>query len=271
VPAEVPVPYLVRGRRRETPDTVTLDLAPLTGPPAGFTPGQFNMLYAFGVGEVPVSVSGRSDGGVLHTIRAVGAVTSALCGTGEGGTVGVRGPFGRGWDLDGATGHDVVVVAGGVGLAPLRHAVLRLAADRSRYERVVLVVGARSDAALLFRDELESWRRSAALDVHLTVDHAGPAWREHVGVVTELLPALRLDPARTTALLCGPEVMMRLTALALAGMGVPAHRVQLSLERNMKCAVARCGHCQLAPVLLCRDGPVLTWDHAEPLLAVRQL
>jgi anaerobic sulfite reductase subunit B len=265
------MPHVVRARWRETPDTVTLDLAPVSGEPAPFAPGQFNMLYAFGVGEVPISVSGGSDGGVLHTVRAVGPVTAALCDAGEGDTVGLRGPFGRGWQLERARGHDVLVVAGGVGLAPLRHAVVRLAEERGCYGRVVLVVGARSDEVLLYRDELSEWRHDAGLELHLTVDHAGPEWREHVGVVTELLPGLRLDPARTVALLCGPEVMMRLTAAALADMGVSPAAIQVSLERNMKCAVARCGHCQLAPVLLCRDGPVLTWDHAQPLLAVRQL
>ena len=246
------MPYVVRDRRYDTADTVTLDLAPLTGAPLGFAPGQFNMLFAFGVGEVPVSVSGRSSGGLLHTVRAVGAVTTALCETPEGAAVGVRGPYGRGWDLERATGLDVLVVAGGVGLAPLRQAIHEVLRERARFGRVVIVVGARSEDLLLYADELAEWGG-------------------HVGVVTELLPEAELDADRTAALLCGPEVMMRLTATALADSGLAPDRIQLSLERNMKCAVAQCGHCQLSSVLLCRDGPVLTWDRAQPLLGVREL
>ena len=269
--ATEPAPYIVRSRRRDTADTVTLDLAPVDGSPLTFAPGQFNMLFAFGVGEVPISVSGHSDGGLLHTVRAVGAVTSALCGAAEGAAVGVRGPYGRGWDLRAAAGLDVLVVAGGVGLAPLREAIHEVLDERSRFGRVVVVVGARSDDLLLFADELVEWEERPDVELHVTVDHAGVAWRGHVGVVTELLPDAALDADRTIALLCGPEVMMRVTAAALVDAGVRADRVQVSLERNMKCAVAQCGHCQLSPVLLCRDGPVLTWDRAQPLLTVREL
>lgn len=271
VVATEPAPYVVRARRRDTVDTVTLDLAPAAGEPIGFAPGQFNMLFAFGVGEVPISVSGRSDDGLLHTVRAVGAVTSALCDAPEGSAVGVRGPYGRGWDLDSADGLDLLVVAGGVGLAPLRQAIREVLDRRDRHGRVVLVVGARSEDLLLYADELEAWERRPDVELLTTVDHAGGGWRGRVGVVTDLLPSIGLDASRTAALLCGPEVMMRLTALALVDAGLRPERVQVSLERNMKCAVAQCGHCQLSPVLLCRDGPVLTWDRAHPLLAVREL
>jgi NAD(P)H-flavin reductase len=269
--ATEPAPYVVRGRRRDTADTFTLDLVPVAGGPLEFLPGQFNMLFAFGVGEVPISVSGRSDSGLLHTVRAVGAVTTALCDALEGSAVGVRGPYGRGWDLDAARGLDLLIVAGGLGLAPLRQAVRQALDERSAYGRVVLVVGARSEDLLLFEDELEAWGRRPDVELHVTVDYAGADWRGHVGVVTELLPDAALGYDRTVALLCGPEVMMRLTAVALADAGVPAERIQVSLERNMKCAVAQCGHCQLSPILLCRDGPVLTWDRVQPVLAVREL
>lgn len=265
------MPHVVRARRRDTADTFTLDLAPVSGQPVTFVPGQFNMLYAFGVGEVPVSVSGMSPGGLLHTVRAVGAVTTALCRAGEGSTVGLRGPYGRGWQLDAAVGNDVVIVAGGVGLAPLRHAVHLILAARHRYGRVMLIVGARSDDVLLYRSELDAWAAGRDLEVHLTVDHGSATWRGSVGLVLDVIPGLAIDPARTVALLCGPVVMMRLTSVALVDCGVPPDRIQVSLERNMKCAVARCGHCQLSPLLLCRDGPVLTWDRAQPLLAVKEL
>lgn len=269
--ATEPAPYVVRGRRRDTVDTVTLELAPLAGAPLEFLPGQFNMLFAFGVGEVPISVSGRSNAGLLHTVRAVGAVSTALCDAAEGSAVGVRGPYGRGWDLDAALGLDLLIVAGGVGLAPLRQAVRQVLEARGSYGRVVLIVGARSEDLLLYAEELETWMRRSDVELHVTVDHAGAGWRGHVGVVTELLPDADLDYDRTVALLCGPEVMMRLTAVALADAGVQPERIQVSLERNMKCAVAQCGHCQLSPILLCRDGPVLRWDRAQPLLAVREL
>lgn len=269
--ATEPAPYVVRGRRRDTADTVTLDLAPVTGEPLGFSPGQFNMLFAFGVGEVPISVSGRSAGGLLHTVRAVGAVSTALCDMGEGAAVGVRGPYGRGWDLEQATGLDVLIVAGGVGLAPLRQAIHQVLRERERFRRIVIIVGARSEDLLLYVDELAEWGARPDVELRVTVDHAGVDWRGHVGVVTELLPEAELDATRTAALLCGPEVMMRLTAVALVDAGIAAARIQVSLERNMKCAVAQCGHCQLSSVLLCRDGPVLTWDRTQPLLAVREL
>ena len=266
-----PRPHVVRARRAETADTVTLDLAPRSGEAAGFRPGQFSMLYAFGVGEVPVSISGRSEGGLLHTVRAVGAVTTALCEAAEGSMLGVRGPYGRGWQVDTLRDHDVLVVAGGLGLAPLRQAVIGLLAERYLYGRLVVVIGARSDDLLLYPEEIDSWRRRAGVEVHVTVDHAGPLWRGHVGVVTDVLFRLGVDPARTRALVCGPEMMMRRTAISLVDAGVPPEQIQLSLERNMKCAVAQCGHCQLAPLLLCRDGPVVTWDRAAPLVGMREL
>lgn len=267
---EAPVPHTVRTRRRDTADTVTLELVPAAAPIAPAGPGQFNMLYAFGVGEVPISVSGTSGDGVLHTIRAVGAVSSALCGAPEGAWIGVRGPYGNGWQLGDLAGHDVVVVGGGIGLAPLRLAVLELARHRAGYGRVTVLVGARSDDLLLYGDELDGWRH-AGLDVRVIVDHAGPHWRGPVGVVTDELARIDLDGASTTALLCGPEVMIRHTAVALTSAGVPAGSVQVSLERNMKCGIGHCGHCQVSSLLLCRDGPVVTWDLAAPLLGVSEL
>jgi NAD(P)H-flavin reductase len=267
-----PSPYRVRQRRRELPDTVTLALEPLDGPTPACAPGQFNMLYAFGVGEVPISISGdpRSPSPLLHTVRAVGAVTRALCQARRGDLVGVRGPFGTGWELERAAGGDVMIVAGGIGLAPLRPVIYQLLAERDRYGAVSLLVGARSPATLLYQRELRAWRSRFDLQVEVTVDHAERGWRGNVGVVTELLGALPLDPA-TTALVCGPEVMMRLTAAALTDRGVPPAAIRVSLERNMKCAVGHCGHCQLGPVLVCRDGAVFDYQRVAPLLATRGL
>lgn len=276
--AEVAAPMVPRRHRvvsvvPETHDTVTLALEPLDAPLRPFGAGQFNMLWGFGTGEVPISVSGDPTvpGPLLHTIRAAGPATRALCATEPGATIGLRGPFGRGWEPASARGGDVVVLGGGIGIAPLRPLVHELLAERDAYGRVALLVGARSPAELLFPHDLERWRSRLDLDVWVTVDRADTGWRGDVGVVTHLLGRLPLDPARTTAFVCGPEVMMRFAAAGLADLGVAPGRIRLSLERNMKCAIAHCGHCQLGPVLVCREGPVLTYDRAGPLLAVPEL
>ncbi|MCZ7527995.1 MAG: FAD/NAD(P)-binding protein [Acidimicrobiia bacterium] len=268
-----PLPYRVVGTERETSDTVTLALGPVRGALPAALPGQFHMAWAFGVGEAPVSVSGLAagTGPVLHTVRAVGAVTEALARAEPGTVVGLRGPYGTSWGLDLPRGHDVVVVAGGLGLAPLRPAIRHLLAARDDLGRVVVLVGARSPADLLFARELERWRGRLDTDVEVTVDHAGPGWHGDVGVVTKLVSRIPFDAERTAALVCGPEVMMRFAAAALQDQGVAPDRIQVSLERNMHCAVALCGHCQLGPTLVCRDGPVLPYDRAAPLLAVREL
>ncbi|HET8618220.1 MAG TPA: FAD/NAD(P)-binding protein [Acidimicrobiales bacterium] len=270
----VPVPYRVTGRRTELPDTATLALEPIEAGLAGPRPGQFHMLWAFGVGEVPISVSHlQSDrpGTHHHTVRAVGATTRALCALAEGDTLGVRGPFGHGWDLDAARGGDVVVVAGGLGLAPLRPVVEAITAARDSFGRVAVLVGARSPDDLLFADVLAEWRGRFDLDVEITVDHARGGWHGDVGVVTSLVPRIPIDVAAAAAFVCGPEIMMRFAGNALRDAGVAPERIQVSLERNMVCAVAHCGHCQLGPTLVCRDGPVYTLDAVGPLLSVRSL
>jgi anaerobic sulfite reductase subunit B len=268
-----PARYLVTARREETYDTVTLLLRPVDRPIQVPRPGQFTMLYAWGVGEVPVSVSGIGDppGQVLvQTIRAVGAVTHALCAAAPGDMIGVRGPFGTDWRVSGADGRDMLIVAGGIGLAPLRPALLAALAERARYDRVVLLIGARSPGDLVFTRELEVWRRRGA-DVRVTVDHGQAGWDGRVGLVTGLIKDAIADPAGTAAFVCGPEIMMRLSAQALVDAGVQARDIQVSLERNMRCGVAVCGHCQLGPLLVCRDGPVVSYAEAVALLAIREL
>ena len=262
--------YRVTERRRETGDTVTLALEPVDEPLPVFRPGQFAMLYAFGVGEVPISVSGYGTAGILHTIRAVGATSGALCRADPGAMLGVRGPFGRGWELPAPAGADLVVVAGGLGLAPLRPVVLHAMAERDRYRRVAVLIGARTPDDLLYPGEYETWR-AAGLDVHTTVDRATAEWGGHVGVVTALYDRLDHRPATTVACVCGPEIMMRFAARGLVGRGVPARQVWLSLERNMHCGLGHCGHCQLGPLLVCRDGPVVAYDRAGPLMTVKEL
>jgi NAD(P)H-flavin reductase len=263
----------VRRRHRDAPQVWTLEMEPEGDSIAGFAAGQFNMLTAFGVGEVPISASGdpAEPGRLLHTIRAVGPVSSALARLEAGAVLGIRGPFGAGWPMSEAAGRDVVIVAGGLGLAPLRPALYRLLAERARYGRIVVLYGTRSPEEILFRREIEGWRRRLDIDIEVTVDHATSGWHGHVGVVTALLARADLDPHQSLALVCGPEIMMRFAAAALAEAGVPDEAIWLSIERNMKCGIGHCGHCQLGPVLVCRDGPVLRYDRLRPLLAVKEL
>ena len=264
--------FRVLRHRRETDDTVTLRLAAQDGEPLAFRAGQFTMLGVLGIGEVPISISG--DPGVpqelQHTVRDVGGVTHALVHAEEGDVLGVRGPYGVGWSVADGAGGDVVLVAGGIGLAPLRPALLDVLARRDRFGRVVVLYGARSPTDILFADELDRWQR-AGVEVAVTVDYGPPGWQGRVGLVTTLVPRAGFDPGRALALVCGPEVMMRHTATALVNRGVPAQRVRLSMERTMKCGVGLCGHCQLREVFLCVDGPVLTYDVLEPLLARAEL
>ena len=272
--AMTPVPYRVRSRVTENRDSATLCLEPVGEPLPTPQPGEFMMLYAFGIGEVAISVSGdptTTDGTVMHTIRTVGAVSRALHDAQPGTVIGMRGPLGTNWGLADAAGRDVVIVAGGVGLAPLRPVVLGVLADRDRYGRVALIAGARSRDDFLFSAELADWARGASIEVHVTVDVPVQGWPGEVGFVTEPLRRLRLRPDDTTALLCGPELMMRNGARELLRKGVAASDIRVSLERNMQCGIGWCGHCQLGPLLLCRDGPVVTYDVAEPLLQVKEL
>ena len=267
----VPCPHRVQRRVRETADTFTLEIDAGDGAPA-FRPGQFNMLYVLGTGEVPISLSGdpRRTSVLVHTTRAVGPVTHAMGRLRAGAALGVRGPFGTPWPLEIAVGRDVVLVAGGIGLAPLRPLVYELAARRRDFGNVVVLYGARSPDDLLFGREVARWE-AADITVAISVDRATRDWRGHVGVVTTLVPRAPVDPARTTAFVCGPEIMMRFAADALHRRGVPDASIFVSMERNMKCAVGFCGHCQFGPSFVCKDGPVFAWPRVPGLLSMREV
>lgn len=268
----VPRRFGVGRVRRETHDTVTLELRSTDGLGLPFAPGQFTMLYPFGAGEVPISISGdpaRPDT-LVHTVRAVGAATRAICALRPGEMLGVRGPLGRGWPVTEAEGSDVVVVAGGIGLAPLRPALYALLATRERYGSIILLYGARTPSDLLYTRELERWRGRFDLDVEVTVDRGDEGWRGNVGVVTRLFDRVRFDPAHAVALMCGPEVMMRFTVRELERLGVTDDRVYLSMERDMRCGVGLCGHCQLGSRFVCLDGPVFRYDEVRPLIAIQE-
>jgi NAD(P)H-flavin reductase len=261
----------VQRRRQDAPDAWTLELEMAGGGRFLYTPGQFNMLTAFGVGEAAISMSGDPAAGPLvHTIRAVGPVSTALTRLKAGASVGVRGPFGVGWPMTEAQGRDVLLVAGGLGLAPLRPALYRLLGERARYGKVTLLFGARTPQDIVFRREVEAWRARFDIDVEVTVDHAASEWHGDVGVVTTLISRALIDPS-TIAMVCGPEVMMRFVAMALREKGLGEESIFLSMERNMKCAIGHCGHCQLGPTFICRDGPVFTYARLKPLLAVKEL
>jgi NAD(P)H-flavin reductase len=259
----VPVRYRVVRTRRETHDTFTLELVPADGGEVmSFAPGQFNMLYAFGVGEVPISISGdpADRRALVHTVRAVGAVTRAMQRLTKGDVIGVRGPYGTPWPVEAAKGEDVVFMPGGIGLAPLRPALYHVLANRKEYGRVALVYGARTPGDILYRRELERWRARFDLEVEATVDRGAAGWSGDVGVVTTLVSRVRFDPINTIAMLCGPEIMMRFGAIELQKYGVQPTQIYVSMERNMQCAIGFCGHCQFGPTFVCKDGPVFRSD-----------
>lgn len=264
----LPFVYSIRQRKKENDDTFTLELEPADGHLlAPFAPGQFNMLYVFGIGEIPISVSGdpANPYRLIHTTRAVGTVTQAMDTLREGDALGVRGPFGSQWPLKEAEGADIVVVAGGIGLAPLRPAIYQLLAHRAKYGKIVLLYGARTQEDMLYRRELEQWRARFDMNVFVTVDRATSGWHGNVGVVTTLVSHAPFDPHDAVAMVCGPEVMMRFTMQALQKRGVDPQRIYLSMERNMKCATGFCGHCQYGSHFICRDGPVFRFDQIAPI------
>jgi NAD(P)H-flavin reductase len=269
----VPRPYELAKLRRETPDTFTLELSPVDGPPMVFAAGQFNMLYAFGIGEVPISISGDPNrpGPLLHTVRSVGATTRAICSLKRGAQIGVRGPFGSHWPVDESMGNDVIIVAGGIGLAPVRPALYEILAQRRKFGNVALLYGTRTPKDIVYRRELHGWRGRFDLQVEVTVDHAAGEPFEHIGVVTRLIPGVHCDPQEIVAFVCGPEIMMRFTVVDLLALGVAPENIYISMERNMKCAVGLCGHCQFGPTVVCRDGAVFRYSEIAPFLQIREI
>jgi NAD(P)H-flavin reductase len=264
------VPELCRIERlsREIEGVFTMRFD-MSARPGGFAfaPGQFNMIYLPGVGEVAISISGdpAQPEQLVHTVRSVGTVTRAMEGLGRGDVLGLRGPFGTAWPLDAARGKDLLILAGGLGLAPLRPAIVAALARRGDFRRLVVLYGARTPADILFPRDLGRWRGRLDTEVDVTVDRADTEWPGHVGVVSALLGRAEFDPARTVAMLCGPEIMMRFTARDLERLGVARDRIFVSMERSMKCGVGLCGHCQVGPLFVCKDGPVFRYDRVERL------
>jgi len=230
-----------------------------------FQPGQFNMLYLPGAGEVAISLSSDpGESGMMgHTVRYAGSVTRAIGRLKPGDTIGVRGPYGSQWPLKKTLGHDLLIVAGGIGLAPLRPAILSILSQRDAYGRVLLLYGARTPADLLYTGEFEAWQRRG-IDVHVTVDLADENWKGQVGVVPQLFYRVRVDHKKTLVMTCGPEIMMRFVIYEALARRIPKESIFISMERNMKCAVGFCGHCQFGPTFICKQGPVLNFAAIEP-------
>ncbi|MBF0269787.1 MAG: FAD/NAD(P)-binding protein [Alphaproteobacteria bacterium] len=266
-------PFRIEKIRKELADTFTMELVPEGGGSFAFKPGQFNMLYTFGAGEVPISISGdpADPSKLVHTIRRVGSITQAIGNLSEGMAVGVRGPFGTPWPVEEAFGSDLVILAGGLGLAPLRPAIYMALANRHRFGKVVLLYGSRSPAEILFPKELEKWRGRFDTKVRVTVDRAEPGWGGHVGVVTKLVTGAGFDPMHTVAFVCGPEIMMRYGIQALEQAGIDSSSIYVSMERNMKCGIGLCGHCQWGAPFVCKDGPVFRFDEVADAFKVREL
>jgi NAD(P)H-flavin reductase len=261
----VPIPAEIVEKRTETRGIYTFRLRvrdEAKRPWFRFCPGQFNMLYVFGVGEVPISIaSDPDDSDVLdHTVRIVGNVTGVLERLNAGDVVGLRGPYGSSWPLDEARGRDVILITGGLGCAPVVSVISYIARRREQFGALKILHGIKAPKDLLYRERFRAWAAHPNTEVHLTTDHPDRRWRHHTGVVTGLLDELTIDPANSVVMMCGPEGMMRAAAAHLFKAGMPAERVYVSVERNMKCAVGLCGHCQMGSEFVCKTGPVFRYD-----------
>jgi NAD(P)H-flavin reductase len=272
--ARPPLEAIVMERTQESPTIFTLRLR-LNDTAAQaayrFAPGQFNMLYLYGVGEVPISIMSDPEDrdGIGHTIRALGRVTNGLAALQPGDSVGLRGPYGRGWPLQEMSGCDVVLVTGGLGCAPVVSVIHYILKRRERFGKLVIIQGVRHAEDLIWHEQYERWSKLPNTQVLVAASEGAAFWPWHVGRVTDLFELAQFNPACAVAMMCGPEGMMRVAADNLLQRGVPESRLYLSMERNMQCAVGRCGHCQFGAAFVCRDGPVFNWGQVKSLLAHR--
>jgi NAD(P)H-flavin reductase len=261
-----PEAAVIKAKKEETNDTTTYTLA-FAGDGKqneySFQPGQFNMVTLFGIGEAPISLSSdlSKEDSFDHTVRAVGDVTNALAKLSEGDVIGVRGPYGSSWPVEEAKGKNLIIVSGGIGLAPLRPFITNVFENRSDYGKVQILYGARTPDDLLFTDEFESWADNEDTEFLLSVDKIpeGQEWSHNVGVVTTLFSKTEVEPKDTVALTCGPEIMMRFVVFEFISRGFTPDDIYISLERRMKCGVGMCGHCQIGPKYVCKDGPVFCY------------
>jgi sulfhydrogenase subunit gamma (sulfur reductase) len=258
----IPCPAKIRKIRQLTAleKLFTLELPP--GITLGHRPGQFVQVSLFGIGEAPISISSspsRSNGTFELCVRKVGDVTNALHNLGEGATLGVRGPFGRGFPIDKFKGKDILIAAGGLSLAPVRSVIQEVLDKRGAYGRFMILYGAKTPGDLLFTDELAEWSQRADVEVYVTVDRGDENWNGHVGVITKLFPKISVDPRNTIAITEGPPIMYKFVLMELLSKGIPEGQIWLSLERRMKCGVGKCGHCQINHLYCCVNGPSFTY------------
>lgn len=236
-----------------------------------FKAGQFNMLLVPGVGEAAISISSDMEDGhrVGHTIRSVGNVTSAIAQMKVRGVLGLRGPFGNWWPVEEWTGKDIVIASGGIGFPPMRPVLYYVIRHRRDFGKVIVLYGARTPNDLQFSREYQAWQ-DAGIEVNVTVDRGDDAWQGRVGVVPILFYNTRVDPRNTVILTCGPEIMIRFVIFEALARRVPPERIFVSLERNMKCGLGACGHCQIGPYFVCKDGPVFSFDKLQPYVNVEE-
>lgn len=259
----------------ETEHVYTIYLSPNDEMEHGFRfkPGQFNMVYVFGVGEAAISISSSpyKPKTLVHTIHKVGTVTSALSKYKKGDYIGIRGPFGKAWPVETGIGKDMCIIAGGIGLAPLRPVIYSLFKNRKDYGRIFILYGARTPQDLLYRVELEQWAKLFNVEVHVTVDRGDQSWKGNIGFAAQLLSYIEIDKMNTVSMVCGPELMMKYTVEDLLENGLQEENIYVSLERNMKCAVGLCGHCQFGPKFICKDGPVFSYPEVRHLLERKEI
>jgi len=275
LPPDLMIPRLFRINKvkKEVPGVFTWHMTSLDGAPLVYKPGQFNMLYLFGVGEVPISISGdcRDPTKLVHTIRAAGSVTKAMAKLQAGAVIGVRGPFGRPWPVEEVYGSDILFVTGTIGLAPLRPLILEILHQRDKFGKVVICYGSRGTGDILFEEDLHTWRGRFDTNVHVTVHSAPAGYRGRVGSVAAAVRIAKIDGESTQAFVCRSETMTRPAVDALHERGITSDRIWVTLERNMKCGVGLCGHCQFGPTYMCKDGPVYRFDQIQDLFSVREI
>ncbi len=269
-----PIPYLVKDKIYENERLISLVLEPAGEKTiAPILPGQFNMLYVFGVGEIPISVSSVEEAHpiIVHTTQAVGPISMAICKLEPGDLLGVRGPYGTQWPIKEAFYKDVLIIAGGVGLCPLRPVIERFLQQRKKIGNLNVLYGARDPESIIFHNDIISWQSDPHTNFQVTVDHAFSKWHGHVGVVTRLINRARFEPTNTLVYVCGPEVMMRFAIFACQQAGIPDPAIYCSMERNMKCGFGLCGHCQYGPHFVCKDGAVFNYEQVKPYLNIQDL
>lgn len=236
------------------------------GQSLGHEPGQFVEVSLLGIGEAPISISSspsRSNGTFELCVRKVGDVTTAMHQLAAGATIGVRGPFGHGFQVDKMRGKDILFAPGGLGLAPARSLINQVLDERGSFGRVIILYGARNPAELLFKDELEAWNSRTDVEFHVTVDRADDTWTGNVGVITTLFKKVNVNPRNTVAVTVGPPIMYRFVLMELLGKGIPETQIWMSLERRMKCGVGKCGHCQINNLYCCQQGPAFTYAQVK--------